>query len=62
MALHRFDAPRYAEAISRGREWVEGLQSRNGGWGAFDADNVYYYLNNIPLPITAPFSIRRPTT
>jgi squalene-hopene/tetraprenyl-beta-curcumene cyclase len=49
MALHRFDAPRYAEAISRGREWVEGLQSRNGGWGAFDADNAYYYLNNIPF-------------
>jgi squalene-hopene/tetraprenyl-beta-curcumene cyclase len=37
------------EAISRGREWVEGLQSRNGGWGAFDADNVYHYLNNIPF-------------
>jgi squalene-hopene/tetraprenyl-beta-curcumene cyclase len=49
MALHRFDAPRYEEAISRGREWVEGLQSKNGGWGAFDADNVYYYLNNIPF-------------
>jgi squalene-hopene/tetraprenyl-beta-curcumene cyclase len=39
----------YAQAISRGREWVEGLQSRNGGWGAFDADNIYYYLNNIPF-------------
>jgi squalene-hopene/tetraprenyl-beta-curcumene cyclase len=49
MALHRFDGARYAEAISRGREWVEGLQSRNGGWGAFDADNVYHYLNNIPF-------------
>jgi squalene-hopene/tetraprenyl-beta-curcumene cyclase len=49
MALHRFDAAKYEEAISRGREWVEGLQSRNGGWGAFDADNVYYYLNNIPF-------------
>ncbi len=49
MALHRFDGARYAEAIGRGREWVEGLQSRNGGWGAFDADNVYYYLNNIPF-------------
>ena len=22
---------------------------RNGGWGAFDADNEYYYLNNIPF-------------
>jgi squalene-hopene/tetraprenyl-beta-curcumene cyclase len=39
----------YREAISRGREWVEGLQSKNGGWGAFDADNTYYYLNNIPF-------------
>ncbi|HWF00626.1 MAG TPA: squalene--hopene cyclase [Caulobacteraceae bacterium] len=36
-------------AIGRGREWVEGLQSANGGWGAFDADNTYHYLNNIPF-------------
>jgi squalene-hopene/tetraprenyl-beta-curcumene cyclase len=35
--------------IERGREWVAGLQSNNGGWGAFDADNAYYYLNNIPF-------------
>jgi len=39
----------YAEAIDRGAEWVVGLQSRNGGWGAFDADNTYHYLNNIPF-------------
>jgi squalene-hopene/tetraprenyl-beta-curcumene cyclase len=39
----------YREAIDRGREWVEGLQSKNGGWGAFDADNNYLYLNNIPF-------------
>jgi squalene-hopene/tetraprenyl-beta-curcumene cyclase len=38
-----------AEAIARGREWIEGLQSENGGWGAFDADNSYAYLNNIPF-------------
>ena len=25
------------------------MQSRNGGWGAFDADNECYYLNNIPF-------------
>ena len=31
------------------REWIVGLQSRNGGWGAFDADNDYYYLNHIPF-------------
>jgi squalene-hopene/tetraprenyl-beta-curcumene cyclase len=39
----------FDQAIDRGREWVEGLQSRNGGWGAFDADNTYHYLNNIPF-------------
>ncbi len=39
----------YDEAISRGAEWTVGLQSRNGGWGAFDADNVDHYLNNIPF-------------
>jgi squalene-hopene/tetraprenyl-beta-curcumene cyclase len=39
----------YDEAVSRGTEWTVGLQSRNGGWGAFDADNVDHYLNNIPF-------------
>ena len=37
------------EAIARGEEWVNGLQSKNGGWAAFDADNTYHYLNNIPF-------------
>jgi squalene-hopene/tetraprenyl-beta-curcumene cyclase len=41
--------PEYKEAVDRGREWVEGLQSKGGGWGAFDANNAYYYLNNIPF-------------
>jgi squalene-hopene/tetraprenyl-beta-curcumene cyclase len=40
---------RFQEAMDRGREWVCGLQSHNGGWGAFDADNDYLYLNNIPF-------------
>jgi len=39
----------YDAAVARGQEWIEGLLSRNGGWGAFDADNTYYYLNNIPF-------------
>ena len=39
----------YDEAIDRGAEWVNGLQSRDGGWGAFDADNSYHYLNNLPF-------------
>jgi squalene-hopene/tetraprenyl-beta-curcumene cyclase len=40
---------RYDAAIARGAEWVKGLQSSNGGWAAFDVDNVYHYLNNIPF-------------
>ena len=39
----------YRAAIARAREWIVGMQSKNGGWGAFDADNDYYYLNNIPF-------------
>ena len=49
MALDRFDRDKYRNAIERGAEWVLGLQSKNGGWGAFDADNAYYYLNHIPF-------------
>ncbi|MBV9566344.1 MAG: squalene--hopene cyclase [Bradyrhizobium sp.] len=39
----------YDAAIARGREWIEGMQSRDGGWAAFDVDNLEYYLNNIPF-------------
>src|ERR1700723_3875435 len=41
--------PVYDAAIARGREWIEGMQSRDGGWGAFDVNNLEYYLNNIPF-------------
>ena len=40
---------RYDEAIARGREWVIGMQSANGGWASYDADNTSYYLNYIPF-------------
>ena len=49
MAMHRADPERYKEAIDRATEWVVGMQSKNGGWGAFDADNAHYYLNHIPF-------------
>jgi squalene-hopene/tetraprenyl-beta-curcumene cyclase len=49
MALDRCDRARYEPAIQRATEWVVGMQSRNGGWGAFDADNTYHYLNHIPF-------------
>ena len=42
-------AMRSRDAIDRAQEWVVGMQSENGGWGAFDADNEYDYLNQIPF-------------
>jgi squalene-hopene/tetraprenyl-beta-curcumene cyclase len=39
----------YRSSITRAREWIIGMQSENGAWGAFDADNEYLYLNNIPF-------------
>jgi squalene-hopene/tetraprenyl-beta-curcumene cyclase len=48
-ARHKVHTDDYDEAIARGREWVAGMQSADGGWGAFDVDNSYHYLNNIPF-------------
>ena len=39
----------YESSIARAREWVLGMQSANGGWAAFDADNTAFYLNAIPF-------------
>jgi squalene-hopene/tetraprenyl-beta-curcumene cyclase len=39
----------FREPIARAREWIVGMQSQNGGWGAFDADNNWDYLNHIPF-------------
>lgn len=39
----------YDAAIERAREWILGMQSRDGGWAAFDVDNLEYYLNSIPF-------------
>jgi squalene-hopene/tetraprenyl-beta-curcumene cyclase len=49
LALDRFGSARYRTAIDRAAEWVVGMQSRNGGWGSFDADNTHSYLNHIPF-------------
>ena len=40
---------RYDGAVARGVEWTVGLQSRDGGFAAFDADNTHHYLNNLPF-------------
>ena len=49
MALHRADEEKYAEPVRRAAEWIEAMQSSNGGWGSFDAENDKYYLNHIPF-------------
>ncbi|MEM9144679.1 MAG: squalene--hopene cyclase [Pseudomonadota bacterium] len=49
MAMHRADPERYATNIARACEWIVGMQSRSGGWGAFDPENEHYYLNSIPF-------------
>ena len=47
--LHRVDPVRYQENIARAAVWIEGMQSSNGGWGAFDIDNNNDILNSIPF-------------
>jgi squalene-hopene/tetraprenyl-beta-curcumene cyclase len=37
------------ESIQRATHWIAGMQSKNGGFGAFDVDNTHYYLNEIPF-------------
>jgi squalene-hopene/tetraprenyl-beta-curcumene cyclase len=41
--------PRSEAAVARATEWVLGMQSKGGGWGAFDADNTHHHLNSIPF-------------
>jgi squalene-hopene/tetraprenyl-beta-curcumene cyclase len=52
IALRRVRHPqpdRVEAAIRRGVAWTLGMQSRNGGWGAFDADNVREMCRDIPF-------------
>ena len=36
-------------AIDRALDWLTGMQSRDGGWGAFDADNTRALVNKLPF-------------
>ena len=48
-AMRVVDAVRYSNNVERAAEWVAGMQSKNGGFGAFDADNTHFHLNQIPF-------------
>ena len=37
------------ENLAAAVNWVAGMQSSDGGWGAFDVDNNFLYLNDIPF-------------
>jgi squalene-hopene/tetraprenyl-beta-curcumene cyclase len=37
------------EAIGRGARWAEGMESKGGGWGAFDADSTRALVRRLPF-------------
>ncbi|MEZ6064200.1 MAG: terpene cyclase/mutase family protein [Planctomycetaceae bacterium] len=37
------------DAMRRGVRWMLAMQSKNGGWGAFDADNTRELLTRVPF-------------
>jgi squalene-hopene/tetraprenyl-beta-curcumene cyclase len=52
LALRTVDHPepeRVARAIDRAAAWMEGMQSADGGWGAFDADNCRALVRDLPF-------------
>jgi squalene-hopene/tetraprenyl-beta-curcumene cyclase len=49
MLLHRNHDPAHDQAVRRARDWIVGMQSHNGGWGAFEVDNTHESLNHIPF-------------
>ncbi len=40
---------RAAGALARAAQWLEGMQSAGGGWGAFDADNTRALVRELPF-------------
>ncbi|WP_033289581.1 squalene--hopene cyclase [Amycolatopsis jejuensis] len=52
LALRRMGKPdhlRLRAAIDRSVQWLEGMQSSDGGWGAFDADNTQVLATKLPF-------------
>ena len=48
-ALHQADPQAYHGSICERQTGLPGCNPRNGGFAAFDSDNTYYYLNEIPF-------------
>jgi squalene-hopene/tetraprenyl-beta-curcumene cyclase len=43
------DEAAHREAARRGLDWLLAMQSRDGGWAAFDADNNWDFLSQVPF-------------
>ena len=43
------DSGRQSEAERRALRWLIAMQSSDGGWAAFDADNNWYFLSQVPF-------------
>ncbi len=50
IALRLLDlGPEASPPMARGTAWLRAMQSRNGGWGAFDRDNTRRFVTQIPF-------------
>jgi squalene-hopene/tetraprenyl-beta-curcumene cyclase len=48
-ALYQANNKQFDVAIDKAARWVEVMQSKNGGFAAFDIDNMNLYLNDLPF-------------
>ncbi|PZC43337.1 MAG: squalene-hopene/tetraprenyl-beta-curcumene cyclase [Chloroflexi bacterium] len=51
-ALHKIDLKDKEDkkrSIARCVQWIEGMQSKNGGWASFDKDNMRSFIARIPF-------------
>ena len=49
LALRRAAGDRFEGACERGLTWALGMQGRDGGWGAFDAENTSTISKRLPF-------------
>ncbi|HET8605496.1 MAG TPA: squalene--hopene cyclase [Gaiellaceae bacterium] len=49
LGLRRAAAPGTGDAVARGIRWTLGMASKDGAWGAFDADNVRWLVRKLPF-------------